>query len=79
MSDERVLNVTLTTPAVIPLPRALYESNGVIFELYQGGRPYQYPSKLIRWERLKTFAVSREGDLTFHVRVSQAHFETSFQ
>ena len=77
MSDEAVPNVTPATSVVIPLPCSLYESNGVIFELYPGGLPYQ--SKLIRWERLKTFAVSREGDLTFHVRVSQAHSETSSQ
>ena len=25
----------------IPLPIALYESNGLIFELYEGGQPYQ--------------------------------------
>lgn len=59
--------------AVQPLPIALYESNGVIFELYRGGQPDD-PS-VIRWERLKTFAVSRGDDLTFHVRVSQAHHE----
>ena len=77
MSDEPVPSVTPTTPAVIPLPCALYESNGVIFELYRGGRPYRLP--VIRWERLKTFTVSREGGLTFTVRVSQARLETVSQ
>lgn len=54
----------------MPLPLALYESNGAILELYRGGRAYE--RRVIRWERLKTFEVSRERDLTFHVRVSQA-------
>jgi len=46
---------------VIPLPIALYESNGLIFELYEGGQPYQ-PME-IRWERLNPVAVVRnDGD-----------------
>ena len=69
-SDNSVTRSAAISPAIIPLPLALYEYNGVIFELYQGGRAYQ--TRVIRWERLKTFEVSREGDLTFHVRVSQA-------
>ena len=36
---------------VIPLPIALYESNGLLFELYDGGQPYQ--PLVIRWERLQ--------------------------
>jgi len=36
---------------VIPLPIALYESNGLLFELYDGGQPYQ--PIVIRWERLQ--------------------------
>ena len=36
---------------VIPLPIALYESNGLLFELYDGGQPFQ--PTVIRWERLK--------------------------
>ena len=73
MDGEVRHSPTFPEKSVMPLPVALYESNGVIFELYCGGQPDK-PS-LIRWERLKTFAVSREGDLTFHVRVSQAHHE----
>jgi len=72
-SDNSVTSPAASSPAIIRLPLALYESNGVIFELYGGGRDYQ--ASVIRWERLKTFAVTREGDLTFHVRVSQAHLE----
>lgn len=36
---------------VVPLPIALYESNGLLFELYDGGQPYR--AFMIRWERLK--------------------------
>ena len=36
---------------VIPLPVALYVSEGLIFELYNGGQPYR--PVVIRWERLK--------------------------
>ena len=72
-SDKPDPITTPAAPAVIPLPLALYESNGVIFELYRGGRSYQ--AAAIRWERLKTFTVSRE-DITFNVRVSQGHLET---
>jgi len=36
---------------VTPLPMALYVSDGLIFELYNGGRPYR--PMVIRWERLK--------------------------
>jgi len=35
---------------VIPLPIALYVSEGLIFELYDGGQPSR--SFSIRWERL---------------------------
>jgi hypothetical protein len=74
MSNDRpVISPRPPSPAVIPLPLALYESNGMIFELYRGGQRYR--PAVIRWERLKTFTVAREGDLTFNVRVSQAHLE----
>jgi hypothetical protein len=36
--------------AVIPLPTALYVSEGLIFELYDGGQPRRRFS--IRWERV---------------------------
>lgn len=32
-----------------PLPSALYVSNGLIFELYDGGQPYR--PQVILWER----------------------------
>lgn len=36
---------------VIPLPVALYVSDGLIFKLYDGGQPHQ--KFVIRWERLR--------------------------
>lgn len=39
-----------TRPPVIPLPVALYVSDELIFELYDGGQPCRRFS--IRWERL---------------------------
>lgn len=44
---------------VIPLPIALYESNGLLFELYDGGQPYQ--PMVIVWERLQP--VIRKNDI----------------
>ena len=38
--------------AVVRLPVRLYESKGTIFELYDGGRPYQRMA--IRWEHLES-------------------------
>lgn len=48
--------------AVIPLPIALYDSNGLLFELYDGGQPYR--SFAIRWETIKPIRISehRDGD-----------------
>ena len=43
----------------IPLPIALYESNGLLFELYDGGQPSQ--PRMIRWERLQP--VIRKDDI----------------
>ena len=37
---------------VVPLPTALYYSNGLLFELYDGGQPWRRHH--IVWERLKT-------------------------
>ena len=36
---------------VVPLPIALYDSNGLLFELYQGGQPYRHHH--VVWERLE--------------------------
>ncbi len=53
---------------VIPLPIALYESKGLIFELYQGGQPSQ--AVAIRWERLKAVTVTRDNR-DFNVEINQ--------
>lgn len=37
---------------IIPLPIALYCSNGLLFELYEGGQPFR--RHRIFWERVKT-------------------------
>ena len=37
---------------VILLPIALYSSNGLLFELYEGGQPFRRHH--IVWERVKT-------------------------
>ena len=50
---------TDSTPnRVVPLPIALYDSNGLLFELYDGGQPYR--SFAIRWETIKPIRVSEE-------------------
>ena len=38
-------------PRVVPFPIALYDSNGLLFELYQGGQPYRHHH--VVWERLE--------------------------
>jgi hypothetical protein len=48
MAEEE--SIAVLTP-VIPLPIALYDSNGLLFELYQGGQPYRHHH--IVWERVK--------------------------
>jgi len=56
------------TPDVIPLPAALYELNGRIYELYQGGQLRQ--QFLIRWERLKRVWVTRGDDCSANVHIN---------
>jgi hypothetical protein len=46
-------------PSLSTLPIALYESHGLIFELYEGGQPSH--RFVIRWERLKSVKVTREN------------------
>jgi hypothetical protein len=48
MAEEE--SIAVLTP-VIPLPIALYDSNGLLFELYQGGQPYR--NHHVVWERLE--------------------------
>jgi len=69
-------NSTSVVPAhVIALPIALYESNGLIYELYQGGQPYQ--PVVIRWERLTTVTVTREEKGAADVHINQGRRQHS--
>ena len=57
MDDEK------SVPAlrlVIPLPIALYSSNGLLFELYEGGQPLRRHH--IVWEKVKTTEVQKSAD-----------------
>jgi hypothetical protein len=50
---------TKTPPIpVVPLPIALYDSNGLLFELYDGGQPRR--SFAIRWETIKPIRLPEE-------------------
>ena len=53
-------NTKATLIPVVPLPIALYDSNGLLFELYNGGQPHR--SFAIRWETIKPIRVSEKGD-----------------
>jgi hypothetical protein len=69
--------MTVTTPAlqketphqdfVARVPVRLYESNGTIFELYDGGRPYQQMA--IRWEHLESIEGMESQVPEFHRRL----------
>jgi hypothetical protein len=59
-ADTEPHNTGPATP-VIPLPIALYSSNGLLFELYNGGQRCR--SFAIRWETIKPIRVSdKNGD-----------------
>jgi hypothetical protein len=63
-----------TRPPVIPLPIALYVSDGLIFELYDGGQPCRRFS--IRWERLVPAKENEAGPATEGPQtISRAHQE----
>jgi len=53
-------NSQATPIPVVPLPIALYDSNGLLFELYDGGQPCRFFA--IRWETIKPVRVSENGD-----------------
>ena len=69
--------MTVTSPAlqketphrdfVARVPVRLYESNGTIFELYDGGRPYQQMA--IRWEHLESIEGMESRPPEFHRRL----------
>ena len=56
---------------VIPLPAALYVSDGLIFDLYDGGQPCR--SFAIRWERL---VPAKEGEPEAAPQSSQTGLRT---
>jgi hypothetical protein len=59
-ADCELHNTEAAAP-VIPLPIALYSSDGLLFELYDGGQPYR--SFAIRWETIKPIRLSeKHGD-----------------
>lgn len=59
-----------TNATVSTLPIAMYESHGLIFELYQGGQPFRRVA--IRWERLRSVTVTRENR-DFTVEINERH------
>lgn len=56
--DSESHNAGAVRSPVVPLPIALYDSNGLLFELYDGGQPRR--SFAIRWETIKPIRVSEE-------------------
>jgi hypothetical protein len=52
---------------VARVPLRLYESNGTIFELYDGGRPYQQMA--IRWTHLESIEGMESQAPEFHRRL----------
>jgi|GraSoiStandDraft_30_1057271.scaffolds.fasta_scaffold3852972_1 hypothetical protein len=54
---------------VVPLPIALYDSNGLLFELYDGGQPYRHHR--IVWERLKP--ITEEAPAGSSVEQNRSH------
>ena len=52
--------------ALVRLPVRLYESRGIIFELYDGGQPHQPMS--IRWEHLESIEGMDTQPPQFHRR-----------
>lgn len=58
--DSELHNTEVASNAVVPLPIGLYDSNGLLFELYDGGQPYR--PFAIRWETLKPIRVSEQHD-----------------
>lgn len=51
---------------VVRTPVRLYESNGMIFELYDGGHPYQHMA--IRWEHVESIEGMESQPPEFHRR-----------
>ena len=52
---------------VVRLPIRLYESHGTVFELYDGGQPYQ--PMAIRWKQLESLEGMDTQPPQFHCRL----------
>jgi hypothetical protein len=48
------------SPRIVPLPYALYDSNGLIFELYDGGQRRKHHE--ISWVKLEPMRSSDNAD-----------------
>lgn len=59
--DSESHNAEAAPTPVVPLPIALYDSNGLLFELYDGGQPPRHFA--IRWETIKPIRVPKEPKL----------------
>lgn len=56
MCEQNCKHQPSSLASVVPLPTALYVSNGLIFELFDGGQPRR--NFVIRWERLEPINAS---------------------
>lgn len=68
-NESTTASANVVPSDLIPIPVALYEFNGIIYELYRGSQPRQ--SFKIRWHRLKTVEVARE-DSVADVNINQS-------
>ena len=67
VTTSSLRNETPSRDFVVRVPVRLYESNGTIFELYDGGRPYQQMA--IRWEHLESIEGMESQPPEFHRRL----------
>jgi len=67
VTTSSLQNETPQRGSVARVPVRLYESNGTIFELYDGGRAYQQMA--IRWKHLESIEGMESQAPEFHRRV----------
>ena len=67
LTTPSLQNETACHDFVSRVPVRLYESNGTIFELYDGGRPYQ--QMVIRWKHLESIEGMESQAPEFHRRL----------
>jgi len=60
MEQTNFLSAHNDPPPVVSLPYALYDSLGLVFELYQGGQPSKHHE--IRWVGLEPMRSSGRAD-----------------